>query len=193
MPASVEKDVHEETRLLATAGTGDRAAFRELYARYRAPLFSFALRLVGDAGAAEEVLQDTFVKIWRHASAYDARKSRPFTWAVTILRRTAIDHLRKHRRTPTLQALPGADAAPAEFSLRETVRQSAEAGEDAARVREVLATLAPPQRAALELALFSTLTHAAIAARVAHPANTVKTWIRRGLLELRAALDQTKP
>ncbi len=190
---SPESETLEEIDLLAATGRGDRAAFRELYARYRAALFSLAIRLVGDTGAAEETLQDTFVKIWRHAAGYDARQSRPFTWAVTILRRTCIDHLRKQGRTPRTSPLPADDAAPAEFATRETVRQATETRETAARLRTVLAAVSPPQRDALELALFSTLTHTEIAARLAQPVGTVKTWIRRGLLELRAALKEPTP
>ncbi|MEJ1973387.1 MAG: RNA polymerase sigma factor [Lacunisphaera sp.] len=192
MPSS-ESEILEEIDLLAPPAAGDREAFRQLYARYRAALFSLAIRFVGDAGAAEENLQDAFVKIWRHAAGYDARKSRPFTWAVTILRRTCIDHLRKQGRIPPASPLPGDDAAPAEFAARETVRQAAEMRETTARLHEALAAVAPLQRAALELALFSTLTYAEIAARLAQPEGTVKTWIRRGLLELRATLKETTP
>jgi RNA polymerase sigma-70 factor (ECF subfamily) len=191
--SSSENEVREETVLLVAAGRGDRAAFRGLYAHFSAPLFSLALRLVGDAGAAEEVLQDTFVKIWRHAAAYDARKSQPFTWAVTILRRTAIDHLRRHRRAPVLDVLAEADANAAELSIRESARATAEAHEASDRVRGLLAAIEQPRRSALELALFSTLTHAEIATRLAQPAGTVKTWIRRGLLELRQTLSSATP
>ena len=190
---SPEHEVLEEIRLLAAIAAGGRPAFRELYARYSAPLFSLAIRLVGDAGAAEEVLQDAFVKIWRHAGAYDSRQSRPFSWAVTILRRTGIDHLRKHRRAPLALPLPEEDYAPAEFSTPETTRRTTEVHETAARLRATLATIAPPQRTALELALFSTLTHAEIAEHLAQPAGTVKSWIRRGLLELRGLLNEPVP
>ena len=190
---SPENDVLEETRLLAAVGAGDREAFRQLYARYNVALFSLALRLVGDAGDAEEALQDACVKIWRHAAGYDARKSRPFTWAVTILRRTCIDHLRKHRRFPAAVPLPEDDTALAEFFTPEAARRTTEVHEAADLLRAMLTTLAPPQRTVLELALFSTLTHAEIAVQLAQPAGTVKTWIRRGLLELRATLNEPTP
>lgn len=192
MPSS-ESEVREEIALLAAIGNGGREAFRELYGRYSAPLFSLALRFVGDTGAAEEVLQDACLKIWRNAGSYDPQKSRPFTWAVTILRRTAIDHLRKHHRTPAALPLPADDFAPTELTLGENARRTAEGNETSARVRGVLATLAPPQRDALELALFSTFTHAEIAARLAQPLGSVKTWIRRGLADLRQTLSSSAP
>ncbi len=188
-----EHEILEETRWLTAIAAGDRAAFRELYARYNAALFSLAIRLVGDPGAAEEVLQDAFVKIWRYAAGYDARKSRPFTWAVTILRRTCIDHLRRHHRNLGTIPLPEDDTAPADFFTGETIRQTTEVHETTDRLRAILAGIAPPQRSALELALFSTLTHAEIATCLAQPVGTVKTWIRRGLLELRATLNEPTP
>src|ERR1700712_1783638 len=136
-----EHEIADEIRLLAAVGAGDRAAFRQLYTRYSTPLFSLAIRLIGEAGAAEEVLQDTFVKIWRHAAAYDSRKSRPFTWAVTILRRTCIDHLRKRRHRPDAVPLPDDDSAPTEFSTHETVRQTTEVNETSQLLRTALATI----------------------------------------------------
>lgn len=193
MASPEEQDATDESHLLSGVAAGDRDAFGHLYARYSKPLFSLAIRLVGDAGAAEEALQDTFVKIWHHAARFDARKSRPFTWAVTILRRTCIDHLRKQRRTPVVTSLPEDDRAPGEFAARETVRQTTEINETSARLNGVLATVSSPQRDALELALFSTLTHAEIAGRLAQPVGTIKTWIRRGLLDLRARLSEPTP
>lgn len=190
MSSSPQIDASEEVHLLNRVAAGDRDAFRQLYGRYSAPLFSLAIRVVGDNGVAEEALQDTFVKIWRHAADYDSRKSRPFTWAVTILRRTCIDYVRKQRRTPGGTSLPEDDLAPPEFATRETVRHTTELNETTRRVNGALATLASPQRDALELALFSTLTHTEIAARLAQPVGTIKTWIRRGLLELRDRLGQ---
>ncbi len=188
-----ENEVSEEIQLLTRVAAGDRVAFRQLYSRYHAALFPLAIRYVGDTGAAEEALQDTFVKIWRHAPGYDARLSRPFTWTVTILRRTCIDHLRKSRHAGRTAPLPDDDTAPAEFSTGENIRRTTEMRETAERLRTALATIAPPRRDALELALFSTLTHPEIAARLAQPIGTVKTWIRRGLLELRTTLNDPTP
>lgn len=188
-----ENEVTEEIQLLARVAAGDRAAFRQLYTHYSPTLFPLAIRLVGDPGAAEEALQDTFVKIWRHAPGYDARLSRPFTWAVTILRRTCIDHLRKNRHARLATPLPDDSTAPAEFSSGENVRRTTEVRETTERLRAALATIAPPQRDALELALFSTLTHPEIAARLGQPLGSVKTWIRRGLLGLRTTLNDPLP
>ena len=185
--------VVEEACLLAQAGDGDREAFRGLYARYSAPLFSLAVRIVGDPGEAEEALQDAFVKIWRNAASFDSRKSRPFTWAVTILRRTCIDHLRRRRRLLFTTPLPTDDGAPEGCSSGETVRRETEAREDSERVLGALEGVPANQRRALELALFSGMTHDEIARRLEQPIGTVKSWIRRGMLDLRTTLNESAP
>lgn len=191
-PAATDSS-EDDLRLLAQVAEGDRAAFRELYARYSPPLFALAIRMVGDVEAAEELLQDAFVKLWRNAPDYDARKSRPFTWAVMLVRRTCIDHLRKRGRSPAIVELAAANGAEAAASAAESPRQAAAAHEDADRVRRALAALPDAQRGALELVLFSGLSHSEIALRLGEPVGTVKSWIRRGLLELRANLAISAP
>ena len=181
----------EEAGLLALAGRGDREAFRLLYARYNAPLFSLVVRFVGPSGDAEELLQDAFVKIWRNAASFDSRRSRPFTWAVTIVRRTCIDHLRRRRRLPATTPLPDDAGAAPDSATDWDGRRRAEARDDSDRVLGALADIAPEPRQALELALFSELTHAEIARCLAQPEGTVKSWIRRGLLDLRSVLNHS--
>jgi RNA polymerase sigma-70 factor, ECF subfamily len=187
-PDSENSAVAEEIRLLALVGAGDREAFRELYSRYSRPLYSFAIRLVGDPGEAEEQIQDAFVKIWRHAASFDSRKSRPFTWAVTITRRSCIDRLRKRRRqvptTPFDAATEGTISGPP----GNLDRDPTDARGDSERVHDALSGIPGNQRNALELALFSEMTHVEIAKRMDQPVGTVKSWIRRGLLGLRAHL-----
>ncbi len=194
MPPEAENTAAiEEACLLAQAGAGDRDAFRQVYARYSTPLFSLAVRLVGDLGEAEELLQDAFLKIWKNAASYDPARSRPFTWSVTIMRRTCIDHLRKRRhfiKTVPYGEGPGEFPAP---SADRGARRSAEASEDRGRVQVALERIPPTQRDALELALFSELTHTEIARRLEQPVGTVKSWIRRGMLELRTRLVEQIP
>jgi RNA polymerase sigma-70 factor (ECF subfamily) len=183
--------VIEEAGLLALTGRGDRDAFRLLYDRYSTPLFSLAVRFVGNAGEAEELLQDVFVKIWRNATSYDSRKSRPFTWVVTIMRRTCIDHLRKRRRIPATTPLIADAFATPDYASNENGRQTTEAHEDSDRLLEALAKIPQDPRRALELALFSEMTQFEIARRMEQPVGTVKSWIRRGLLDLRTILTNS--
>jgi RNA polymerase sigma-70 factor (ECF subfamily) len=192
-PDPEDKSAGEETFLLARAGSGDREAFRELYSRYSGPLFSVAVRLMGNRPEAEEQLQDAFVKIWQNASSFDRRKSRPFTWAVTITRRTCIDRLRRRRNQVKTTTLPGEAEASMASEADKGGPGAAEAREDSARLRGALSAIPQGQRSALELALFSEMTHAEIAQRLEQPVGTVKSWIRRGLLGLRATLADTSP
>lgn len=188
---SENEAIIEEVCLLAQAGAGDREAFRLLYERFSAPLFALALRLVGNLPDAEETLQDTFMKIWRNAASYDSRKSRPFTWAVTILRRTCFDCLRKRGRAPVTAPLSDETPAAPERSSGESGLDAAEASEDSKRLLEALAAIPQGQRRALELALFSDMTQSEIAQKLEQPVGTVKSWIRRGFLELRSTLSNS--
>ena len=192
-PAPNSDTVIEEACLIARMGVGDREAFRELYSRYSAPLFSLAVRMVGDFGQAEELVQDTFVKIWRNASTFDPRKSRPFTWAVTITRRTCIDHLRKRKHQPVTTPLVPEEALAQGLATGETIRRSAESREDIERLKGALSEVPRNPRRALELVLFTELTQSEIAERLEQPAGTVKSWIRRGLIDLRKALTEGPP
>jgi RNA polymerase sigma-70 factor (ECF subfamily) len=163
-------------------GGGDREALRRLFNQYRLPLFALAVRMVGDHGAAEELLQDCFVRIWRSAGTYDAHQSQPFTWTVTILRRMSSDHLR--RRRPEIADVDAAES-PTEDSVRATVVRH----EMSEQVSRALGHLSEGPRAALELSLFSGLTHEEIANRLRLPLGTAKAWIRRGLVALRGELQ----
>lgn len=183
----------EETSLLARTGAGDREAFQEIYSRYSRPLYSFALRLVGDRGEAEEQVQDAFMKIWQNAGSFDRSRSRPFTWAVTLTRRTCIDHLRKRRRGVSTSQLRSDSEAMTVNTPGQDAAHLAQAREDSERLQDALTGISPGPRDALELALFSHLTHTEIAQRLEQPIGTVKSWIRRGLLGLRVAVAPPSP
>jgi RNA polymerase sigma-70 factor (ECF subfamily) len=190
VPPALQMDTIEEAHLLALVGTGDREAFRRLYDRLSKPLFSFACSLVGDPRDAEEVLQDSFVKIWRNAATYDPKRSLPFSWAVTITRRAAIDRLRRRSARPAAGSTLDEPSAASALRIEETVRSDAERTDDEEQVRDALANSHRGHRQALELALFSGLSHAEIARHMGQPVGTIKTWIRRGLTGLRASLSE---
>lgn len=189
MERETVNDAEEEARLLAQAGLGDRGAFRDLYSRYSRPLFSVAIRLMGDRREAEEQLQDAFVKIWQKAATFDRRKSRPFTWAVTITRRTCIDRLRKRRHQEKTVPFPSESHPSLATAPAESAAEVASAREESIRLQEALAGIPTGQRGALELALFSEMTHSEIAQRLQQPVGTIKSWIRRGLRGLRSTLN----
>ena len=172
----------EEARLLAQAGAGDRAALRQLYARYSAPLFSLAVRLVGDHGEAEEVLQDTFVKIWRSAAAYDVSKGRPFTWMMNIARNTAIDMLRSAsvRHAGSIRSIDDHVYQAGHDDVREQMEN--------ADVRRVVVDLKPEHHELIDLAYYQGFSQQEIADRTGLPLGTVKSRTRSALLELRTLL-----
>ena len=178
----------EEASLLSQIASGDQAAFEQLYRKYSGPLFSLGLRMLENEKEAEEALQDTFVKLWNKADSYDARKSRPFTWSVTIMRRTCIDRLRKNRRRPVSTTLE--DARASQWAIPETVRKTTELNDDTHRVKVAMQAIPSHQKRALELALFSGMTHREIAENLKQPLGTVKSWLRRGLFQLSSSLTE---
>ena len=172
--------------LIARTALGDRAAFEHLYRATRSKLFAVSLRIVRERPLAEEVLQDSFVNIWRRASDYAAAKSAPLTWMTAIVRNRSVDLVRRSREEPdvddTLVANLVDEAAAPE-------REAAMRGE-AHSLRKCLAELDAEQRQTIALAFFHGLTHSELAAHLRRPLGTVKTHVRRGLIRLRECLDR---
>jgi RNA polymerase sigma factor (sigma-70 family) len=175
-------------QLLARTALRDQAAFAELYRAVSPHLYAVALRILRDAAAAEEVLQESFVNVWHHAASYVAAKSQPLTWLTSIVRNRCLDQLRRREvETVTLDdeeegvtiAAPG--PTPLEMLL---------AGADAQAVKGCVETLEPAQKQAIALAFFQGLSHSELAAHLRQPLGTVKSWVRRGLERLRACLDR---
>jgi RNA polymerase sigma-70 factor (ECF subfamily) len=174
--------------LVARTALGDRAAFERLYLATRSKLFAVSLRIVRERALAEEVLQDSFVNIWRRASDYAAAKSAPMTWMTAIVRNRSVDLVRRTREEPdvddTLVAgLADENAAP---------ERDAAARADAHSLKRCLAELDPEQRQTIALAFFHGLTHSELAAHLRRPLGTVKTHVRRGLIRLRECLDRKR-
>jgi RNA polymerase sigma-70 factor (ECF subfamily) len=177
-----------QAKLLCRIAQRDLQAVAEFYDQTATPLYSVALRILGDRGEAEEVIQDVFVQIWEKAAAFDPLLGSAFHWALSITRHRAIDRLRSRQRRTRLveELLESGGAEPAESTLPDTQAAGAEA---VARVHAALATLPRDQRQSIELAFFAGLTHPEIADTVHEPLGTIKARIRRGLLKLREALQ----
>ena len=169
---------------------GDQSAFSALYDRLSRPLYSLALRMLGDAGDAQDALQDVFLQIWSRAATYNPEQSTVFSWTVLLTRSRVIDRLRaRKRRLRVVDSATGdEDADVADASTMESAADTADKNDEAARVRSVLNNLPSEQREAIELAFFGDLTHHEIAARLGEPLGTIKARIRRGLLKLRERL-----
>ena len=178
--------------LLGRTALADQAAFGELYRQTSAVLHAVALRITRDRGTAEEILQEAYVSIWRHAGTYDAAKGQPLTWLTSIVRNRCLDHLRRREiDTVTLTRdegdddaidLPSDGPSPVEMLLD---------GAAARAVRECVDALEGTQKQAIALAFFHGLTHAELARHLRQPLGTVKSWIRRGLERLKRCLDRS--
>jgi len=176
-----------DREMIARIGQGDQSAFSALYDRLSGPLYSLAVKMLGDAGEAQDALQDVFLQIWSRAGTYDPEQSSVFSWTVLLTRSRVIDRLRARGRR--LRVVAGStddkDADVADASTMESAADTADKNDEAARVRSLLNHLPAEQREAIELAFFGHLTHHEIAARLGQPLGTIKARIRRGLLKLR--------
>src|SRR5271165_5376218 len=170
----------DEMRLIARIRVGEQQAMSELYDRYSKVVYAVALRVLQDAAAAEDVLQDIFLQLWRNPDAFDASRGSLAAWLAVISRHRAIDRLRKRR--------PEVDIEECVIAGGPDLSDEAERGLIVEKVRSVLAEMSPNQRNALELAYFQGLTHTEIAEKTGEPLGTIKTRIRTGLQQLRAKL-----
>lgn len=171
--------------LLAT-GREDRAAFQQLYRLTSAKLFGITLRICGDRRAAEDVLQEVYLVIWRRAGAFEPGRASPITWMSTIARNRAIDWRRAH---PTRAAAPVEEADAVPDPGPDAVARLL-ADEETRRLRGCLDELEGAQRESIRTAFFDGVTYAELAARRGVPAGTAKSWIRRGLIRLRDCLGR---
>ena len=174
------QDPVRDASLVSAIRSGNEQAMGELYDLYSGLVYSVALRILGDTGAAEDVLQEIFMQLWRSPQAFDSSRGRLPAWLAVIARNRAIDSLRRRR--------PEADWSDVVLSIEPDLSGEAERRRAMEKVRDVLNGMPAPQRSALEMAFFEGLTHAEIAEKVGDPLGTVKTRIRTGLLALRQAL-----
>jgi len=168
-----------DAEILARIHSGDEGAMALLYDRYSPVVYAVALRVLSDGSAAEDILQDVFMQLWRNPQAFNASRGSLTAWLVVIARNRAIDQLRKRR--------PEVEAAEIVISVDPELESTAERKLAIEKVRAVLAGMSAEQRAALEMAFFEGLTHVEIAGKTGQPLGTVKTRIRSGLLAVRKA------
>ena len=164
---------------------GDLGALDHLYEQYGAMAFSIAYRITGDRGAAEDVVQESFLGAWRNAGRYVDGRGTVRTWLLSIVHHRAIDAIR--RRRPTTE-LPDAEVGlPEPLVMPDTWTEVAN-GLDRAAIQQALDRISDVQREAIELAYFNGLTQTEIAERTGVPLGTVKGRLRLGLQGLRAAM-----
>jgi RNA polymerase sigma-70 factor, ECF subfamily len=178
-----------DQEMIARISRRDQSAFSALYDRLSGPLYSLAMKMLGDPAEAQDALQDVFLQIWSSAGTYDPEHSSVFSWTVLLTRSRVIDRLRARGRRSRVVVASTEDTPSADASTVESAADTAEKNDEAARVRYVLNNLPPEQRETIEMAFFEHLSHHEIAARLGQPLGTVKARIRRGLLKLRERLN----
>jgi RNA polymerase sigma-70 factor, ECF subfamily len=160
--------------------SGREEAMAELYDRYSSIVYSVALRVLGDTGRAEDVMQEVFMQLWRNPAAFDTNRGSLAAWLAVIARNRAIDALRKRRPESNIEDVVVAADIDLESEAARKITVE--------KVRGVLAGMPAEQRRAIELAFFEGLTHTEVAAELGEPLGTVKTRIRSALQALRKVM-----
>jgi len=170
--------------LIARVALADRSAFASLYDATSSKLFGVCLSILKDKQAAEDAVQDTYIKIWSKADQYHTNGMSPMTWVITIARNTSIDLLRTHRKNHNgideMPELMDDSNGPEAFSIA--------TGENI-RIAQCLEELENEKAEAVRGAYLYGLSYAELAIRFNVPLNTVRSWLRRSLLKLRGCLS----
>ncbi|WP_375402807.1 sigma-70 family RNA polymerase sigma factor [uncultured Sphingomonas sp.] len=183
---TTERDSDRSALVAAIVATGveDRAAFGRLYRLTSAKLFGICLRICGTREAAEDVLQEVYLIIWKRAGAFEPGRASPITWLATIARNRAIDWRRQHPH----RVSGGSEEADAVPDPSPDAVTGLLVEEHERRLFFCLEGLDGTQRETIRTAFFGGLTYAELAGRRGVPVGTVKSWVRRGLARLRACL-----
>jgi RNA polymerase sigma-70 factor (ECF subfamily) len=171
-------------KLLARAANRESDAFAALYHSTSAKLFGIILRILRQQEAAEEVLQDVYLKIWERASDFDRSKASPITWMATIARNRALDEVRK-RKIPV--ASDGIDISEL-ADPQKLPSEQLEISQELRRLEACLDGLDKQKTIAIKLAYLDGLSRQELAERLDQPVGTIKTWLHRGLKQLKDCL-----
>ena len=184
-----DTNLDELPALLAATARGDEAAFARLYALSSPHLMGLLLRMLKRMDWAEEALQDCYLRIWRRSESYSPERGAPMAWLATIARYRALDLLRARR--PEVSDTPDdPDAAPIE-AVDESQRPEDHAIEQEGlrALERCLSRLSADERRSVLLAYHHGYTHSELASALKTPLGTIKSWVRRGLQQLRACLE----
>ena len=184
-------DIDSNRSLIAAAlnriPAGDRAALQTVYRLTSAKLFGVCLRILGERAEAEDVLQEVYVTVWRKAADFDASRSSPMTWLIALARNRSIDRLRATRANRKMSPIEGATDVADTAASADTNLESLQ---EHARLHRCLDGLASHERVALRGAFFDGNTYEDLAKRMNVPLGTMKSWIRRAMIKLKACLEQ---
>lgn len=168
---------------LAQVAQADKAALRRVYDLTHAKLFGVCFRICQDREVAADIVQETYIKIWRRAGRFDPAQASPITWLCAIARNGAIDWCRANR-----VAMAGIDEVGQIADDRVSAAQQIEGEQSRARIAHCLDELGGNPAEAIRAAFFGGLTYTQLAERMRVPLGTMKSWIRRGLAQLKACI-----
>ena len=175
----------EERALVLRLQRRDPQALAELYDRYGRMAYSLVLRVVRDGAIAEDLVQETFLRVWNRVHSIDSEKGSLGPWLLAIARNRAIDYLRSSAgRERKAVELDETDHAPLYSGMEADILIS----DQARRVKVAMEKLAPNYRTVMELAYFEGLSQSEMAVQMGQPLDTIKTWVRTALQSLRDEL-----
>jgi RNA polymerase sigma-70 factor, ECF subfamily len=181
VPGAATNTSLSDAALISSIRAGNHDAMTELYDRYSAVVYAVALRVLADTAAAEDVLQEVFIQLWRNPESFDASRGDLAPWLAVIARNRAVDVLRKRR--------PQTEFSETVVSVAPDLASEADRTRVAEKIRATLREMPTAQRSALEMAYFEGYSHSEIAAKTGEPLGTIKTRIRAGLMLLRKAVE----
>ena len=171
--------------LLSQVALGNREAFEALYRGTSSQLFGICLRVLSERSDAEDALQDVFTTVWRKAAQFDITRASAIAWLAMIARNKAIDRLRS---LPARQGRTDIELARELEDPGASPPQQAQTASDRAQLERCLEQLEPRRRALIRAAFFEGCTYEELATRLESPLGSIKSWIRRSLLQLRECL-----
>jgi RNA polymerase sigma-70 factor, ECF subfamily len=185
----VDYSALKDDEVIARLTAGEGWAMSVLYDRYARLVFSLSLRILNDRGAAEETVQEVFVKIWKRCREYDARRGKFSSWLTGIAHNHAIDELRRRRVRPSasegdddaMDSVVDATPTPLDLALQSLERR---------RIVDALKEIPNEQRRAIEMAYFEGFTQQEISGKLGQPLGTVKTRMRLGMQKLKTLLKE---
>ena len=183
-PTTIVEQRRALDEALARTASGDTDALHTLFEMTSAKIFGVVLRIVPERDVAEDIVQEVYIRVWRRAGRFDRDKGSPIAWLCAIARNCALDEL---RRRPRVAAAPDSDIESV-VDRSPRADQSLCDQEDLDRLHHCLDELAHNHRRSIVMSFFGGLSHSRLSERLGEPLGTVKSWIRRGLTQLRDCL-----
>ena len=184
---SIDSGADPLAALLGQVAEGRRDAFETLYRQTSSTMLGICLRVLRDREEAEDVLQEVYVAVWSKAAQFDRQRARAMTWLGSIARNRAIDRVRARPAPALHEPIDGLDLADEDAP---TPAAGIDAARERAQLDDCIGQLEPKRRALIRTAFFENVTYEALAIRADAPLGSVKSWIRRGLQQLKACLER---